>query len=146
MADIIIGLGLMFFLGHALNWFFQQTKIPDLLILVIMGYLLGPTFGIIDAADFGKVGAVLSTTALIVILYEGGIHLSARDLMTSSLPALGLTILGFLSIVISGTLVAVGLGFQDWPIAILLGVGIGSTSSAIVIPMVKNLSIKVLRY
>src|SRR5690606_30289570 len=94
MATVFIGLGVLFFLGHALNWFFVRTKIPDLLILVIIGHLLGPIFGVLDAGDFGKAGAVISTIALIVILYEGGLHLSARDLLSSSLPALGLSILG----------------------------------------------------
>lgn len=80
MAFAIIGLAVLFFLGHALNWLFIKTKIPDLLILVIMGYLAGPVFGVLKADDFGKVGPILSTMALVVILYEGGLHLSARDL------------------------------------------------------------------
>lgn len=141
MATVFIGLGLLFFLGHALNWFFVKTKIPDLLILVALGYLLGPIFGILNAEDFGKAGAVISTTALIVILYEGGLHLSARDLLTSSLPALGLSLLGFSLIVASATGLVYLLGFQSWSVAALVGLGIGSTSSAIVIPMVKPLNI-----
>lgn len=141
MATVFIGLGVLFFLGHALSWFFQKTKIPDLLILVILGYSLGPVFGILNPEDFGKVGAVISTTALIVILYEGGLNLSARDLLTSSLPALGMSLVGFFLIVgVSAGLVYL-LGFQSWPVAALVGLGIGSTSSAIVIPMVKPLNI-----
>lgn len=141
MATVFIGLGVLFFLGHALNWFFVKTKIPDLLLLVALGYLLGPILGVLKAEDFGAVGAVISTTALIVILYEGGLHLSARDLLTSSLPALGLSIIGFSLIVFSTAGVVYLLGFQSWAVAALVGLGIGSTSSAIVIPMVKPLNI-----
>ncbi|MCB0406808.1 MAG: cation:proton antiporter [Bdellovibrionales bacterium] len=141
MEIIIIGLAVLFFLGHALNWFFIKTKIPDLLILVILGYTLGPILGVINPSDLGKVGSILSTTALIVILYEGGIHLSAKDLLTSSLPALLLSLVGFGLIAIVGGLVAYLIGMQSIVVAALLGVGIGSTSSAIVIPMVKPLSI-----
>ncbi|NQZ00326.1 MAG: cation:proton antiporter [Bdellovibrionales bacterium] len=143
MSLVIIGLSLLFFLGHALNWFFIKTKIPDLLILVVLGYIIGPTLGLIQASDLGMAGSVLSTTALIVILYEGGLNLSARDLLTSSLPALKLSLVGFLLIASAGAVVAWGIGFQEsWTIAALLGICIGSTSSAIVIPMVKPLSIK----
>ncbi len=142
MDMIIIGLALLFFLGHALNWFFIKTKIPDLLLLVILGYVLGPALGVIEASDLGKVGEILSTTALIVILYEGGIHLSAKDLLTSSLPALKLSLVGFGLIALTGALVAYLVGLQSPVISALLGIGIGSTSSAIVIPMVKPLSIK----
>lgn len=141
MPLIIISIALLFFLGHALSWFFEKTKIPDLLILVAFGYLAGPVFGFIHASDFGKVGSVVSTIALIVILYEGGLHLSARELLSSSLPALGLTLVGFFLIVSVGTAAAYLLAFQPFSVSILLGVGIGSTSSAIVIPMVKHLSI-----
>lgn len=142
MAITIIGLSVLFFLGHALNWVFIKTKVPDLLILVALGYILGPVLDILSANDFGKVGSVLSTLALIVILYEGGLHLKTKDLLTGSLPAAGLSLLGFVSIATLATLAAKVFSGQPWSTATLLGVGIGSTSSAIVIPMVKNLSIK----
>lgn len=141
MSIIIICLASLFFLGHALNWFFVKTKIPDLLILVFLGYIVGPVLGFVDASDLGQVGQVMSTVALVVILYEGGLNLNTRDLMTSTLPAMGLTLLGFSSIVGLATVVSHFIGGLDWGMAILLGVGIGSTSSAIVIPMVKQLSI-----
>lgn len=141
MATLIISISVLFFLGHGLSWFFTKTKIPDLLILVLIGYLLGPVFGVVKDSDFGIVGAVLSTTALIVILYEGGIHLNAKDLLTSSLPAAGISLLGFIFIVVTGSAIAY-LSGQEWPISLLLGLGIGSTSSAIVIPMVKYLTIE----
>ena len=141
MDITIIGIGILFFFGHGLNWCFAKTKIPDTFVLVALGYILGPTLGVMSADDFGKMGPVFSTAALIFILYEGGLHLSAKDLLTSSLPAAGLSLLGFLLIALIGTLISGTIGFQSWPISILLGVGIGSTSSAIVIPMVKKLSI-----
>ena len=141
MAVVIIGISLLFFLGHGLSWFFTKTKIPDLLILVVLGYLMGPVLGVVQADDLGKVGPVFSTTALIVILYESGLHLSAKDLLTSSLPAAGMSILGFILVVAVGTLASYTLGFQSWSTSLLLGIAIGSTSSAIVIPMVKKLSI-----
>ena len=142
MAYAIIGLSVLFFLGHVLNWLFVRTKIPDLLILVIIGYLAGPVFGLLQADDFGKIGPVLSTMALVVILYEGGLHLSARDLLRSSFPAFKLSVVGFLLIASASFAIAFIAGFQPWHIALLLGIGLGSTSSAIVIPMVKPLSIK----
>lgn len=141
MAVTIISISVLFFLGHALSWSFTKTKIPDLLILVAIGYLLGPVLGVVNAHDFGKIGPVFSTTALIVILYEGGLHLPAKSLLNSTLPAAGLSFLSFTLIVTVGTLVGFVIGFQSWPTSLLLGVGIGSTSAAIVIPMVKKLSI-----
>ncbi len=141
MSLVIIALSALFFLGHILKWVFIKTKVPDLLVLVVLGYLFGPIMGWITVSDFGKVGGVISTLALIVILYEGGLHLSARDLLTSMLPASGLAVAGFFLMATFATVAAVTIGFQSWPLAVLLGLALGSTSSAIVIPMVKHLSI-----
>ncbi|MCB0413856.1 MAG: cation:proton antiporter [Bdellovibrionales bacterium] len=142
MSIAIIGLASLFFLGHGLSWFFAKTKIPDLLILVIGGYILGPILGILHVSDFGKVGDIVSTLALIVILYEGGLHLSTKDLLSSSLPAAGLAVLGFIFTIIVGVIAVYGIALQPLPIALLVGIGIGSTSSAIVIPMVQYLSLE----
>ena len=142
MDIIIIGLSILFFLGHALNWFFIKTKIPDLLILIIIGFILGPTVtGLIQPdIHLGQAGKVLSIITLIIILYEGGLHLSFKDLMESSLSALSLSLLSFFSITIATTFILIPV--LPLMSAILVGVGIGSTSSAIVIPMVKPLSIR----
>lgn len=141
MEIIIIGLALLFFVGHILQWFFVKTKIPDLLLLILAGFLMGPSgFGFIQAEDLGKAGAVLATVTLIIILYEGGLNLNWKNLISSSLPALGLSLLSFLLIAGAAAL-AVGLFF---PIstALLVGMGIGSTSSAIVFPLIKPLALK----
>ena len=140
MELIIVGLASLFFLGHALSWFFMKTKVPDLLILIILGYVLGPAgFSIIQPSDLGEVGPVLSTVALIVILYEGGLHLSTQDLIRSSSSSLILSLFSFGTIVLVTTMILKP--FLPTPLALLTGVGIGSTSSAIVIPIVKFLSI-----
>ena len=89
----------------------------------------------------GQAGSVLSTVTLIIILYEGGIHLSFKDLMESSVSALSLSLLSFFMITIITALVLLLTGLSPL-LSVLVGVGIGSTSSAIVIPMVKYLSIK----
>ncbi len=141
MATVFIGLASLFFLGHALSWVFLKTKIPDLLILVFLGYLLGPILGVVDATDLGKVGAIVSTVALIVILYEGGLNLSTKDLLKGSLPAAGMSFLGFFLIVLAAIPLALAFGAPNFLMALLVGLGISSTSSAIVIPMVKSLSI-----
>lgn len=140
MENAIVAIGFLFFLGHALKWLFVKTKIPDLLILMLIGYLAGPVFGYISPTDFGKVGGILSTLALVVILYEGGLKLDTKDLASSSLPAAALSILGFISIAAVAFFFAFVFAKQEWHIALLLGLGMGSTSSAVVIPMVQFLS------
>jgi len=54
-------------LGTSLFGFLKKRKIPDLLILISLGYSLGPISHIIDPLDLGKVCGVLSTATLIII-------------------------------------------------------------------------------
>lgn len=141
MALSIISLASLFFIGRALSWVFIKTKIPDLLILMIIGYILGPMTGFLSAESFGKSGTIISTIALVVILYEGGLSLKASQLKDSFFISFLLSVLTFFSIGLLTTLFVTLFGGQPIHVGILCGLGIGSTSSAIVIPMVKNLSI-----
>ena len=137
----LIALAVLFFSGHFLGWFFEKTKIPDLLILVLIGYILGPVLGFFSASDFGKAGPLLSSMALVVILYQGGLQLSFQELKEGFFKSFLLSMLTFLSIALLGFSVAFLLAGQPVGISLLLGFGIGSTSSAVVIPMVKPLSL-----
>lgn len=141
MATITISLAGLFFIGHILQWFFTKTKIPDLLILIIAGFLIGPSgLNLIQHQHLGEVGTVLATITLIIILYEGGLHLSATALVQSSLSALLLSLLSFL--LIAGLTTLFLAPFFTIPTALLVGLGIGSTSSAIVFPMIKPLALR----
>ena len=82
MEKAIIGLAGLFFIGHVLQWVFVKTKIPDLLILIIAGFFVGPSvLNIISHQHLGQVGTVLATVTLIIILYEGGLNLNATSLL-----------------------------------------------------------------
>ncbi len=141
MEKAMLGLASLFFIGHVLQWVFIKTKIPDLLILIAAGFIIGPSgWSLISHQHLGQTGAVLATVTLIIILYEGGLHLNAKSLLQSSLPALALSLLSFLLI---SALATVSLShFFTWPTALLVGLGIGSTSSAVVFPMIKPLGLK----
>jgi len=141
VEQIILGLAGLFFIGHFLQWIFVKTKIPDLLILILVGFCVGPSgLNIVRHSDLGKVGVVLATVTLIIILYEGGLNLNAKSLIRSSLPALVLSVLSFLFVAALSTFI---LGFFfSFSTALLVGLGIGSTSSAIVFPLIKPLDLK----
>lgn len=141
MAMNMIGVAVLFFLGHALGWFFERTKIPDLLIILFIGYLLGPVFGYLTPEAFGQSGRLISTVALVVILYQGGLTLTASQLKSCFGISSLLSLLSFFSIAIVTAILCIIFGGYNLPISLLAGLGVGSTSSAIVIPMVKTLSI-----
>ena len=142
MSTTILIIGLMLFFAHFLSVQFRVTNIPDVLILMLVGIVIGPLLGIVTPADFGKIGSLIATIALVLILFEGGTTLNL-DVLGKSLGTTGL--LAMVSFVLTAGIIAVigvymlKLGLLP---AILLGVSLGNTSSSVVIPMVKSLSME----
>lgn len=138
---IVIVLGLMVFLAHALEEVFARTKIPDVLLLLGVGLLLGPATGLVKPEHLGAVGPVFTTVTLVVILFEGGLGLSLEVVARSLRGAAGLTIWSFAAALASVTpLARFMLGFT-WLQAATLAAILGGTSSAVVIPLVRRLRV-----
>jgi len=139
MSITILIIGLLVFFAHFLSMQFRRTHIPDVLVLVILGIVIGPILGFVAPSDFGRVGSLFATIALVVILFEGGTTLDlsvlSRSLTTTGMLALGSFTLTTTIVTLIGIYV---LGFAILP-ACLLGLILGSTSPAVVIPMVNSL-------
>jgi cell volume regulation protein A len=139
MSITILIIGLLVFFAHFLSMQFRRTHIPDVLVLVILGIIIGPILGFVAPSDFGRIGSLFATIALVVILFEGGTTLDlsvlSRSLATTGMLALGSFTLTTTIVTLIGIYV---LGFAILP-ACLLGLILGSTSPAVVIPMVNSL-------
>ncbi len=136
---IVISLGLLIFFSHAFNSLFDRTKIPNVLLLLLIGILVGPIGGIVTKDFFGPLGNVFTTITLIVILFESGSNLNFRQIGKAIGPASIITIINFIITVIITAFLANMLTRLDWISSIFVGAIIGGTSSAVVIPMVKQL-------
>lgn len=141
MSTTILVIGLMVFFAHFLSLQFRRTNIPDVLVLMLIGILIGPVLGIVTPEDFGKIGSLIATIALVVILFESGTSLDL-NVLGKSLATTG--VLSFTCFALTAAIVAlVGMAALELgPLpAILLGVTLGGTSSAVVIPMVNALKL-----
>ncbi len=141
MAVVILSVGLLVFFGHFLAGFFERTKVPDVLILMLAGILLGPVFHVVTPADFGKVGPVFTTLALIIILFEGGIHLNIRHLGSAAAETLTISLGTFVVTVLLLSHLADLLLPVDFMTALLVGTILGGTSSAVVVPLIRVLKL-----
>ncbi len=142
MAVTILSIGLLVFFGHFLAGFFERTKIPDVLILMLAGMVLGPVLHLVQPQDFGKVGSVFSNLALIIILFEGGIHLNVKHLSSAARDTLAISLSTFAVTVLLLALIANLLLPVDFPTALLIGTILGGTSSAVVVPLIRALRIE----
>ena len=139
ILTIIIALGLLIFFSHAFNELFNHTRIPNVLLLLLIGIIVGPVGGLVTNDFFGEIGKVFTQITLIVILFESGANLKLKDIKESLGFASLLTVVNF--IVTLGITIVVGryiIGLSMLS-AFFVGAIIGGTSSAVVIPMVKQL-------
>lgn len=138
-GTVLLIVGAFYFFAHGLTWFFQRTRVPDVLILVFVGLLIGPGLHLVAAADFGRMGSVMTVVALAIILFESGTKLKLSQLGQSLPSTLAVTMV---TAVVSIGVLAVGslpLFSGDWSLALLTGSILCGTSSAVVIPMVQSL-------
>lgn len=136
MSTIIIAFGVLYFLGHVLTHFFDKSKIPDVLILIIFGIIIGPILGIVSPEQIGIAGSVFTSVALIIILFEGGLDLEFSNIRKSAGQSVKLTF-SFFFITAALIFLIMHLGFEFSPMAsAITGFICGGTSSAVVIPMV----------
>jgi len=145
-----IAIAAAIFIGFFGNAIFTRYRIPDVLILVALGVVLGPGVlgerfhlvttdnltGIEQYRDF------LLSAALVLILFDGGLSLDIRSVIDSMRLATFITVLTLLSEII---LVALALHFflgVDILLAIVFGSIVGGTSEAVVIPIANKMRIK----
>ena len=134
--------GLLIFLAHLFVALFRKTRVPDALLLIGIGILLGPVFNWVRPEHLGKVGPIFSMLALATILFEGGQETRLSVLKANWRAALFLIFPAFLTtLLVTGFLVhyATGLGYNH---ALLLGAILGSTSPSIIVPMAQHLDMR----
>ena len=142
MGETILGIGLILFLSFFFAALFERTRIPDVLLLTLVGMVLGPLTHWVQPQDWGKVGGVLGTFTLVVILGESGTALRLSVILKYIKPTLGLTLATFVvtvGVVFLVTLFGLGLSVL---LALAVGMALGGTSSAVVIPMVRSLKVR----
>ncbi len=135
----ILILGLLIFLSHVFNSLFDKTKIPNVLLLLLIGIVMGPLSGIVTTDFFGKLGNVFTTITLIVILFESGSGLNFKEIKKAIGSATLITVLNFFVTLFLASFLSRWLLSIDVLSSYFIGAIVGGTSSAVVIPMVKQL-------
>ena len=141
IPTIFASVGIIILLGFLSDLIFSKTQIPDVIWLIILGILIGPAaFSIIDdPTSLEGLAKVFTSFALLFILFEGGLHIRIKDLMRSMYGASTITVVNFFLTVIVITAIA---KLAGWNLtnSLLLGTILGGTSSAVVVPIVRKLS------
>jgi NhaP-type Na+/H+ or K+/H+ antiporter len=138
-AIVIIFVGLLVFLAHFFVALFERTRVPDVLYLVLIGVIIGPILRIISPQDFGNVGHIFTTIALVVILFEGGLELSIESLKTSVRGTMIITIISFVLTWITLTPLIYLILKLSFSLSLFTAAVLAGPAPAVVIPLVRQL-------
>jgi cell volume regulation protein A len=130
--------GILLIIGFLADYLFRRTRFPDILILIALGFLIGPVFHIVNPSEIAPASQVIASLALVVILFNGGLDLEFAKVLSYAPRALVLVVLG-IGLSIASTVVfahyLMGWGFMD---SLLLGAILGGTSPSIVMPLISR--------
>jgi len=131
-------LGILLIIGFLAEYLFRKTSIPDILILIVLGYLIGPVLYIVEPSDLTPATQVIATLALVVILFDGGLNLDLSRILRSAHRAVLLVSLG-IGISMAAT-AAFAYYLLEWglPNSLLLGAIVSGTSPSIVMPLISR--------
>ena len=136
-----IFLGLLIFCAHLFNAWFSRRRIPDVLMLMLIGILMGPVSGWISPEQLEGTGPIFASLTLLFILFDSG---SDMRLDTVRKYWTGVVQVTFLSFLVSMTAVAVVaywvVHLELWA-SLMLGSMVAGTAAAIVIPLVRQMRV-----
>ncbi len=140
-ALIIAALGLLLFISLVFSYITRRYYIPDVLLLFIVGLILGPLTGLIDIQLIERFGQLFALIALSIILFEAGLRMKLGALWSSLGGGLSLIFLNLAATIV--IVAGISVFLFDMPLAwgIAIGTILGSTSAAVIIPLIQNLGL-----
>jgi cell volume regulation protein A len=137
-AQVIGFIGILVVIGFLGDYLFRKISFPDILILLALGYLIGPVFGIIDPVHIAPASQIIASLALVVILFNGGLDLHFSAILSSAPRALVLVIIGIAASTVGVAYLAHHMLGWDLMHCLLLGAILSGTSPSIVMPLVNR--------
>lgn len=138
--SLLVIAGILFF-GFFAEFIFRRLKIPDVLFLIILGFVLGPhVLNVVTPADLLIIAPIFTTFALLFLLFDGAFNISLSSLVQEFSQSFGLTLFNFIISTLVVMIVMIIAGFSPL-IALLTGFVLGGVSSSFVIPVLKQLRV-----
>lgn len=140
-ALTVVMIGGLVFAAHVFTELFSRRRVPDLLLLLIIGIIIGPIFKLVTPESIGSFGNVFSTITLVIILFESGSELSFKNIRDSFQEMITLTVVSYFSIMIVIGLLGHYCLAIPWVTSFFMGAVLGGAAEAIVIPLTKQLKV-----
>ena len=149
-ADVLTtfaAIGGIIAIGFTATLIFERTRVPDLLILIFLGLLIGPValtyfgFSFVSPGVLALATPYFTAVALMIILFDGGLNLRLREVVRH-LGLVGVhTAITFLLTLFGVAFVTIIVLGYPWLVGLLLAAIVAGTSSAVVIGIVRALRV-----
>jgi len=120
---------------------FRRGRVPDVLWLLLLGGILGPWLGALDAAVVERALPLVAALALIVILFDGAMEVTPRLLRSVGARSLLLSLSVFTATSLACSAVAWLALDLPWPQTLLLGMAFGGAGIAIIVPLARRMDV-----
>lgn len=142
VTSALLGLGLSVMLGVLLGELAHLLRLPDIVLYLLLGIVLGPGLGLLLPQHFALLTQVIVLFGAAYLLFEGGRSLDGEDLRSTAWGAFWLATLGML---VTAGVTAVAAHFflhLSWVVSVLLGGVIAPTDPAVIAPLFAALPIR----
>ena len=134
-------LGGLLVLAFVANRLVRFTGVPDVIILLMTGVLLGPVTHVVNPEIFRSATHGFGSLALLLILFEGGLDLKLKEIISHLGSGILLSISCYVLSVLAVAVVCFRLLHFGWIPALLIGSTLGCVSSAIVLPVLQQMNL-----
>jgi cell volume regulation protein A len=135
-------LGGLLVLAFVANRLVRFTGVPDVIILMATGVVIGPVLHWVNPDVFRGATHGFGSLALILILFEGGLEVKLREILSHFAGGLFLSIFSFTLSAAGVALVCRHALHFTWIPALLVGAALGCISSSIILPVLQQVNLR----
>lgn len=135
--------GSIIVIGFLSNFIFERTGVPDMLSLIILGIIIGPVTGLVNADSIMSLAPYLAALALVFILFDGGMAMNIYRVFSESPRAAILAVTGFVMSVAATTFFMRYIVIPEAPLlySVLFGTILGGSSSIVVVSLATRIKV-----
>src|SRR5690625_3318609 len=133
----------IFLLGIGSQWVAWRFSLPAIVIMSIAGLVIGPFFGWMNPEEsFGELYDPLISVAVAIILFEGSLNLSFKELSGLGKPVFRIATIGALIAWILGSFTAHYIAGLSWEVAFVIGGLFIVTGPTVIMPLLRQSKLK----
>ncbi|SET75869.1 sodium/proton antiporter, CPA1 family [Oceanobacillus limi] len=143
VPSLLFEIMLIGLLGIGSQWLAWRYRMPAIVVMSITGLLVGPILGIINPEeDFGRLYSSIISVAVAIILFEGSLNLSFKELRGLGKPVFRISTVGAFIAWILGSLTAHYIAGLSWAVAFVIGGLFIVTGPTVIMPLLRQSKLK----